>query len=1334
MNFGIRRGIIVPKESAVLGYANEIATYLNANHRDVCKFSSEEDPNYLAVRNALASALSELRDMPALKRRDTDYEQQQWLSEMLNWDDTYVDEYQKVESLRIPGSCLWITEKSDFQQWRDAAGPSMYWVTAKPGTGKSVLSGFVINHLYDRGHACAHYFFTHGDKSKSGIGSFLRSMAWQMCQRQAEVFEFLVRTFRKEPQLAKADFRTIWRKLYTDGIFKLEVRQAQYWVIDALDECKSPDLVSFLLKAAETKAVKIFLTCRNPLESYGETIPRSLEMVSETISQRDTKSDISLYLSASVENIPLLGSNESEAREATQHLILEKSAGCFLWVRLVLQELRKVHTDTEVRQVLQDVPSDMDELYTRIVDNMSQETRGKRLAQAILTWAVSSARPLTVDELYYALQLDINDNIDSVQRSIASTCGQLVFVDGQSRIQMVHQTARDFLLRPNNPSEFAVGRRVGNTRLAMVCLQYLNSSEMSGLKPRKLSANLLLKEPSPFMAYACNSLWEHIAYISSDNDDFIAEMARFLTSSNVLTWIEYIAKRSELSCLIQTGRALRNFLQRRSKHHINLGKDIPVLDSWSVDLVRLVTKFGKKLLASPHSIFQLIPPFCPSESALRKQFASSNRAIRVSGLSATTWDDCVSTITHQHSTPSALAAGNGVFVVGMNDGQIKLYHEETCQYLRTVSHGEAVKLLKFGSRGNLLASAGRRHIRIWDSTEWQQIAEFQTDANCVALSFVDDDRLLLAALRNSRLWVWNLETSQGEELESWLDIFNGGSSGRFPHPTSIAFAEKSTQVAVAYRGHDIIIWDIEEGDVYDIYGQEVGSLGRQSRRRPGVSTITRLAYSRNPDANLLAAAANDGLLMVFNTEEGTIQASVPANAHTLVSSPDGLTLAVGNSGGVIQLFEFDSLKLLHSIYSEEFGIKDLTFTADSRRLIDIRGSHCRVWDPPVLVRQEVDENISDTISVSTAPQDYQVDDTKLGAQITALAFVESVNMVFCGKVDGSVHVYDGQTGAAAGLLFRHSMGTSIVSLLFELQSSVLISADSSSRIIAYTLTRNSGTWKTSTNLLDYRTGTAVDQVICNTGCTRILISSATRDELWAVEPTGCKSLVILTWPQRRQWRWCQRPKNPEELILIMDDRAHIYEWSSLSQISLQNGVKLEGFAFTDLAVCSVLPCFDNTVIAVTFNESTVSRSKSHLLFWNSSDFAPESHSAAPIPHFQPLVDKVECLIGVHGRRLVFLDRDGWVCSADDQHLDPDERVRHFFFPPDWLTAAQGLMLGIFENSNIVIVQRDEIAVIRRGLEHFEQGHSKGGISKRPSLARSSLSEPALEKHHVVPFR
>ena len=50
--------MVLEKDSSILGYPGEISRPLNADHHDVCKFSSREDPNYQSVRSVLGTLVA----------------------------------------------------------------------------------------------------------------------------------------------------------------------------------------------------------------------------------------------------------------------------------------------------------------------------------------------------------------------------------------------------------------------------------------------------------------------------------------------------------------------------------------------------------------------------------------------------------------------------------------------------------------------------------------------------------------------------------------------------------------------------------------------------------------------------------------------------------------------------------------------------------------------------------------------------------------------------------------------------------------------------------------------------------------------------------------------------------------------------------------------------------------------------------------------------------------------------------------------------------------------------------------------------------------------------
>ncbi|KAI9705292.1 MAG: hypothetical protein M1820_005291 [Bogoriella megaspora] len=1309
MNYGLGKGLVVDKDLATLGYANERTAYLNANHREVCKFSTQAEPNYQTIRNALASAIDSLRSVTAGSARVIDNEQRHLLDIYLGVSDAPENDFMDIDTVRMSGSCDWLVQKDTFKLWQNSTNTQMYWISAKPANGKTVLTGRVINYLKGLNLDPKFFLFDYRDREKTAISSFLLSMAWQMANKDTEVFNNLLEICEKDHEIGRADYRTIWRKLFVEGLLRTKFLRPQYWVIDALDECKPDDaLIPLLLKIIEVSPIHIFLTSRNRFDAQRHKVRPEVKIISEEIDQEDTKSDIALYLEANITQLPMI---DEEARRNMIAKILEKSAGCFLWVSLTLQELRGVHTSAEIRQVLEDVPSDMDELYSRILDSMSRATYGKRLAKTILTWVVCSVRPPTTEELHHALQIGLKDSVDSIERSIESSCGHLVYVDTQSRVQMVHQTARDYLLRASDKIEFAIDARAGHKDIAMACLQYLNSSEMKAPKHRRLSATSVAKQRSPFVAYASNHFFEHVRFVSSIDDDILYAVVKFLRSSNVLSWIEYVAQHSSLNRLIQAGKVIKNFLQRRSNHLSPLGKEISYLDSWAVDIVRLVTKFGKNLLSYPSSIFQLIPPFCPPQTAPYKQFATTARGISVLGLSATGWDDCLSTIANPHERFSALACSNEYFAIGTSNGTIALYNETTCQEVRTLKHGEPVKILQFGKRIGALASAGLRKIRIWNTYSWEQSWEFDLTTMCLSISFMDEEQLLLGALKDNHLVIWDLASGTLRELADWTIDLDDPIAHAYRRPITAAFCMESRLLAVIYRGQDILLWDLERDCLHDTYCKESGVRVPGAKRNTTAGVMC-IMFSLAPNNSLLAASYSDGDLVLFDTSEGIVEETTLANAQILASSPDGRTLATGNSSGTIQLFDFETLKLIYTINSGDFSIKELAFSEDSQRLIEIAGSQCRVWDPTVLVRQDLDDENSDTVSVSTVPQEFSLDSSEDVPMITSLACGQSSDMFFCGKDNGLVLLHEVKPTLQSQRLFSHADGVAILALHFEDRNQILCSTDSSSRVMAHRIVRGQKSWEVEL-LLDHRTGTAVSQVLCNSAATRMLISTTNQDALWSIENDQHMVIEELLWQDRTSYRWATHPTRQGELILIMNYVAHLYDWKTLKKLTSDGGILLEGSIIPELIIRSTMPCFEGSMLSTTFSESRRPNPETTLLLWNASDFDLRSKSSAPIPKYHSLANHVKNIVGEYGQRLVFLHSNGWICSVGLQSSSVGNFDRHFFLPADWLSSSSDLLFGLLPRGDIIFVKRDEVAVIKRGLDSSEPEFDLAG--KRPSL-------------------
>lgn len=60
LKIGVLSTLIVDPDSATLGYREEKQMPMNSDHRSICKFETPQDPNYIILRNALASTVQSI--------------------------------------------------------------------------------------------------------------------------------------------------------------------------------------------------------------------------------------------------------------------------------------------------------------------------------------------------------------------------------------------------------------------------------------------------------------------------------------------------------------------------------------------------------------------------------------------------------------------------------------------------------------------------------------------------------------------------------------------------------------------------------------------------------------------------------------------------------------------------------------------------------------------------------------------------------------------------------------------------------------------------------------------------------------------------------------------------------------------------------------------------------------------------------------------------------------------------------------------------------------------------------------------------------------------------
>ena len=1228
------------------------------------------------------------------------------------------DDLVALEDARMPDSCQWFTGKQSFRGWIHNSGSDLRhcWLSGQPATGKSILAAAVIENLEDLNLDCCYYFFHHNDTTKSTLSSCLRSLALQMALINIKIRQKLIDLIADDVHFELNDDRAIWRKIFMNGIFQAErSERPQYWVIDALDECNNHGALFPLLAKAETPfPLRLFMTSRpsNDFNRYFNTLGKTV--LFEQLTAEDTLRDIRLYAQVGIQHLPL-----DQDRLEIADTIVCKSCGCFLWVALVLEELRKVYTQSDIVQVLREVPPGMEALYQRTLKAMSESIRSKNLVKAILVWVMCALRPLTVAELASALNIDPNITVSTqaLEGSIAAECGQLVYVDKAKKVQIVHQTIREYLLSRTPDSEFRINGPDSHALLARTCITYLNSEEMR--PPRN---QLLVKIPSrlskrsTFLTYAGNYFNSHVRRTHSGDDTLLALLDIFL-STNVLCWIEAIAMCGNLDQITNTAKDLRAFLNARAKYMSPIGQQVQRVDMWANDLVRIVAKFGEKLANVPSAIYYLVPPFCPPESAIATQFGAPTKGIALAGLPNVDWDDRLCCVSYGNRQAVAVGYAEKHFAVALSDKSMVLYYASTFQDCNIFHHVEPIKILAFSPSGRLIACSGRKHVQVWDVSRGEHSHLFDVTHEPLSLLFPEGEAIIMALTRGNTRYAWELPAGTIKDVRKGQNPFEDESES-FRRPLMAATCSPDLAMcAVVYRGRPICLYDLN----YDIFfgfcskdpviDQEGSSL-----EEAGVTPVIDLVFNANPDVGLLAATHLDGALAIFDPCELTLLAVIQADATVLTCSPNGRTLATGSADGTIQLYEFETLRLLYRIQADDYAIRAIVFSSDSLRFIDVRGPQSSVWEPSILVRSGGSETESISDTTLPVPKTVEAGDIESTVGITTFVCHENGKDIFCGKDNGSVALYHAATGAQVHELYQHDGGIAILHITWGRPRHFIATVDASSCIVVRKLVQTPKAWQIQELLLDTRVEQSVRHMLFDLNNTYLLVSTRDSDTIWNLE-SGKAHIRSSTDNQTGQWT--NHPSQTEVLLLVGMSSVDFFRWDTFEQLSSSSGATFGSDKSIHRAPKSTISCAGGKFLAIEFESQDPRQSIRELLIFDTSMLRPENEIIAPLAEFIHVSAQVKHVIGTFGSKLLFLDHHLWICSLNIVE-QKGKLSRHFFLPDDWVTTSRNLLCQVTSQGSLAFVRNSSMAMVHRGLK-FEE------VINKPAGSRPGDTLPLL--HH-----
>ncbi|KAH6993968.1 hypothetical protein EDB82DRAFT_500346 [Fusarium venenatum] len=434
-------------------------------------------------------------------------------------------------------TCQWFLKHPDFLSWTNPEEISKHhgflWIKGKPGAGKSTIMKFLYSRAKKKDRKCqtltgSFFFNARGAELEKTVSGMYRSLLLQLLKGFPDLQCVLDNPELVPLAQAGCPSLNVLKDLLRNAVLRLAQRSFTCY-IDALDECDEQqvmDMVEYFEELAEqcTEDCVRLQICFSSRHYPFIDIRRGLCLILEE--QAGHTSDLETYIKSHlrVRDPPLL--------TELQENMLEKAAGVFMWVVLVVEVLnaenRRGRLSLKTR--LEEVPSELSELFKDLLRR--DKTNMEELLLSIL-WILLSKRPLNPEEYYHALwsgllleglaDLDLPgsnaaDANDCFDRCVISSSKGLAEITKakQPTVQFIHESVRDFLIKDKGLHELwpeigADWESFGHDRLKLCCHSYVKVAETERQQPLPPD----MEKTYPFLDYASQFVLHHADHASN---------------------------------------------------------------------------------------------------------------------------------------------------------------------------------------------------------------------------------------------------------------------------------------------------------------------------------------------------------------------------------------------------------------------------------------------------------------------------------------------------------------------------------------------------------------------------------------------------------------------------------------------------------------------------------------------------------------------------------------------------------------------------------------------------------------------------------------------------
>ncbi|KXH32664.1 hypothetical protein CSIM01_08029 [Colletotrichum simmondsii] len=479
--------------------------------------------------SVLPSADYEKRAVPRLelpRALPDQHQRQAQLLETLKFDQ--MDSRRSTVKRAHVKTCAWFIKHPDFQIWLNEDELKLHhgllWIRGKPGAGKSTIMKFALSKMQKDSHwsplVISFFFNARGDYLERSIEGMYRSLLLQLFQGYPQLRSVLNELYSTQKEYEACPSLEVLKDIFSEAVLGLGKLRLTCF-IDALDECDEQQVTDMvrdfedLAEGASTEGIA-FRICFSSRHYPYIVVKRGAVMILEN--QPGHTQDMENFIKSR------LRFNNPSLVEELQTEILQKAAGVFLWIILVVDILNTEYSQggLALKKRLIEMPSDLGALFK---DILTRDSKNMEHLFLCIIWILCAKRPLQPNEFYHALWSGLSqqdlvdpqpprvtgpDEEDNATRCVIGFSKGLAEITKSAKptVQFIHESVRDYLVKNGGLAELwpDIGfdwELLSHERLKQCCDAYLGHYWASTSTPR---ASL---DQYPFMEYASQQIFFH---------------------------------------------------------------------------------------------------------------------------------------------------------------------------------------------------------------------------------------------------------------------------------------------------------------------------------------------------------------------------------------------------------------------------------------------------------------------------------------------------------------------------------------------------------------------------------------------------------------------------------------------------------------------------------------------------------------------------------------------------------------------------------------------------------------------------------------------------------